>query len=84
MEHLPEAQKEACNSEEYKIFVQASCGSTANQQRQTNLVGLVLACLSVFGGYHFYIQMGIIFPKDVKITKANMDLRVATAGQYTI
>ena len=48
------------------------------------MAGLILATLCVLGGYHFYIQMDVIYPQDVAIVKKNTDLRVATAGQYTI
>lgn len=75
---------EESNLGHYKIFVQASCGTEGNLQNKTNLVGLALAILCIFGGYHFYIQMNLVYPKNIRITKANMDLRVATAGQYTI
>lgn len=66
------------------MFIQVACGSDVDTQKRTNLIGLILGCLSILGAYIFYIQITVKLPKIAEIKKTSADLRVARASLYTI
>lgn len=66
------------------MFIQAACGSDVKTQQRTNVVGLILVCLSIITAYVFQVRIGVDLPRYVQIQKSCFDLRMASAAQYTI
>ena len=86
MEHIDKNSK--CYKEglwkKQKVFFQVGCGTQSEKQGRTNQVGLLIVCLSIYGGYIFYLWLHSFLPRLIQINNEGVLMRIASAGQYTI
>ena len=72
-----------CDHDETEFFVQVACLQKREFLEKKKLIGLIIACIGVFGCFVFWVLL-IYMPDYFDINSFNSEIKTVRAHDYTV